>query len=148
MRLLGPAELGELSKVVLRVRDDMPDRSSKSVIAGDVTPQQIRNQIWGPWKLQRGVDSCSGSDSTGRTSSERSLQVGEDLDFIFDPTRPGSWMMHEGYIDEALKQWKVQQGTLLRLTIECWHDNWEQPWILKPEIDTDLRDKEKVVVEI
>lgn len=145
MRLLSPPELGQLSKVILKIRDDIPDRSSMPSVGHGPTAQEIKDHVWGPWMLQSGIDSCS--DKTGRTSSERSLEVGEDLIFDFYPTRPGRWMITEGFANEVTEAWKRDRGTLLRFTVECWHDNWEQPWILKPEIDTDLRDKEKVVVE-
>ncbi len=56
------------------------------------------------------------------------MAQGQELVFQLIPTTPA----REGQTDEA---WRAEIGTVVRFTFESRHKDWEQAWILTPEID-------------
>jgi hypothetical protein len=128
VHLAGPDELGEVEVVSIRVDDDDKDRTG--LTHGDVTPEDIANHIWGPFKFTPRVDTA---DEHGRTVGPFSLKVGRGRPFQMDRTRPGHWMG-----GQTMDQWQqAYLGHPVRLVVtsrageETWvsaHALPNEPW--------------------
>jgi hypothetical protein len=134
--LAGPPELGRLDELTVTIRDDHPWRGQGTPSAAGPTPEQIAEQIWGPYRFVPGtgpgadsVRGIPGADATGRTTPTRGLPVGEELPFFLEPTWPPPWSR------QPQPDWLREYGTLLRLRLECRREGWD-PWTLTCEIDT------------
>jgi hypothetical protein len=98
VELTGPPGLGGLDEVMIRIRDDMPDR--KPGAASQLTEEQISEVIWGPYRLNPGMRD---TDSAGRAHGPFPLPVHEPHPLQLEPTTapawsdPASWhRQHEG----------------------------------------------------
>jgi hypothetical protein len=134
--LMGPPELGRLDALTVTIRDDHPWRGQGTPIAGGPTPEQVAEQIWGPYRFTPGtgpgadsVRRIPGADPTGRTTPTRGMPVGEELQFSLEPTRPPQWSQ------QPTENWRRERGTTVRLQLECHRDGWD-PWTLTGEVST------------
>jgi hypothetical protein len=118
LALAGPVGLSRLDSVVLTIRDDLVDRGQ--VTAGGPTAEEIRDQLWGPYRLRPGV---SGADETGRAASPAPVNRGEALYYVLEPSFPPPWNP-----DTAMWQ-REYDSKPLRLTVTCTQDGdmWELP---------------------
>jgi hypothetical protein len=145
--LLGPPGLDRLDALTVRIRDDYHRRGEEPILGDRLTKEQIQQQIWGPYQLQRG----SGPDSvlpdpTGRLLAYNYvLPVGEGLPFLFEPTRPPSWSK-----GATPASWLHDIGTVIRIEFVAEHSLYGE-WRLPAEIDTLALDKttaNEVVVDV
>jgi type II secretory pathway pseudopilin PulG len=134
--LSGPPELERLDALTVTIRDDNPWRAQGTSLAVSYTPEQVAAQIWGPYRFRPHtgpnadpVRKIPGADPTGRVTSTDGMPVGEELEFLLEPTSPPPWS------DQQPEAWQQQQGTAVRLRLDCQRDEWD-PWTLTPEIDT------------
>lgn len=119
--LTGPVGLPQLDGVAIAVRDDRVDRTP--VTAGSPTAEEIKAQIWGPYRLRPGVD---GADEIGRTSPARPVQRGEALYFLLEPTLAPPWA-------SSSEDWRSDyRRTPVRLTFTCVRG--EDEWIVPAEV--------------
>lgn len=66
VELTGPAGLNGLDEVIIRIRDDMPFREPNP--SSGVTWEQIAEVIWGPYRLNPGMqDTDQNGGRTGRS---------------------------------------------------------------------------------
>ena len=135
--LVGPPELQRLDGLTAVIRDDHPWRAHIGAPTAGATPEQIAEQIWGPYMFTPGVGpgadpvrGIPGADRTGRTTPTGGMPVGEVLPFQLEPTRPPTWFA------QSPDDWKRERGPVVRLTMECSRDGME-PWTLKCEINTE-----------
>lgn len=133
--LAGPPELGRLDTLTVSIRDDHPWRGQGTPLAGGPTPEQVAEQIWGPYRFTPGTGpganmarGIPGADPTGRTTPTGGIPVGEELTFLLEPTRPPSWSQ------QPIDNWRQERGTVVRLQLECSREGWE-PWTLPCEIN-------------
>jgi hypothetical protein len=49
--LSGPPELERLDELTVMIRDDHPWRAQGTPLAGGPTPEQVAEQIWGPYRF-------------------------------------------------------------------------------------------------
>ena len=126
--LAGPAELGRLDGLSVRIRDDYPGRAEGIRIAGGPTPEQVAAQIWGPYKFAPGSGPGGQlADPTGRATPTSGMPVGESLVFILTPTVLPSWSGSPGW-------WaRKMAGTAVRLQLEC--SRGGESWSLPAEVD-------------
>lgn len=122
--LEGPTALEHLDGLALSIRDDRPDRAADQRVlhAGGPTEQEIRDIIWGPYRLR----SLTGVDQLGRTAAPKPLQRGEELVFWLEHTLPPHWG------DGASWKRTHVQGKPLRIAIHCNLDG-HKPWYLPYE---------------
>jgi hypothetical protein len=134
--LAGPAQLGRLDELIVRIRDDYPYRSESEPLPGAPTREQVSAQIWGPYRFVQGKGMGSihplfrGPDATGRmTSTREGIPVGEEWPFFLGPTLAPTWAQ------QSPETWRAQVGTILRLQLECRREGLD-PWSLPCELDT------------
>lgn len=119
----GPASLSHLDRIDLTVRDDMPNRE-RFAVGSVLTEEDIKAQIWGPFRFVPIVD---GASQDGRTMAPFDLPVGESRRFALEPTTAPRW-------DPNPDWWREQRkNDPLRLTVQCSKDGHE-PWLLKFEV--------------
>ncbi|MDR7279892.1 hypothetical protein [Catenuloplanes atrovinosus] len=124
--LIGPPSLRRLHAFQLSIRDPNPHRGGPKPEDG--------GPVWSPYKLQPHAGPIfnpphdPGADSAGVTCPTSGMAQGQELVFQLIPTTPA----REGQTDEA---WRAEIGTVVRFTFESRHKDWEQAWILTPEID-------------
>jgi hypothetical protein len=130
--LAGPHGLDRLDRVTVSIRDDHFRRGEGQQIAGGPTPEQVKRQIWGPYRFTpaTGPDEAR-ADSTGRTTVyDADLPLGEELPFQLEHTTPPPWATGTNEPD-----WLRQRGTVLRLAFTAEHHEYGT-WTLPCEIDT------------
>ena len=81
LELTGPPGLGGLDEVMIRIRDDMPDRVPGH--GSQLTEEQVSEVIWGPYRLNPGV---RGTDSRGRAHGPFPLPVHEPYPLDLEQT--------------------------------------------------------------
>jgi hypothetical protein len=81
VELTGPPGLGGLDEVMIRIRDDMPDRRPGP--GSQVTEEQVSEVIWGPYRLNPGMRD---TDSLGRAHGPFRLPVHEPYQLQLEPT--------------------------------------------------------------
>ncbi|MFG2978047.1 hypothetical protein ACGFYY_34270 [Streptomyces sp. NPDC048331] len=124
----GPSVLKRLSEVRVRVLDDGQDRTVAlaSNLATGPTAEELAAQVWGPYRLQPGLDGVSVG---GRTATREGLCLGSTLPLMMEPTRSP----HRDA--EAQIRWSMEFGRQpVRLHIECRHEDFE-PWVQVYEIN-------------
>ncbi|MEY2247249.1 hypothetical protein AB8A21_30640 [Streptomyces sp. BF23-18] len=121
VRFDGPAKLGELH-VELRIQDDF-DGSRPPHLVGTLTPEQVADVIWGPYRFRPGVDDA---DALGRAVPAFSLLPGGRTRLAVDPSPRPSW--YEGTDGE--QRWRDRYRTSpIRLWAVCTAPEHE-PWKL------------------
>ena len=130
--LLGPPSLGRLDGLTVSIRDDHFLRADGSLSAGGPTRDEIRRQIWGPWRFTPGTGpgQVARADQTGReTPYDAVLPVGEELVFQLERTMPPPWVT-----GTTPDQWQRERGTMIRLGFDARHTEFGS-WTLPCEID-------------
>jgi hypothetical protein len=122
--LLGPPELGRLDELKVTIRDTRrPAAGWKEPGMPEVTPEQMDEVIWGPYRF------FEGDDATGRVASKEGMAVGDERRFSLVPTSAPSWAPAE---PEA---WQIRVGAVLGLRLEARREGWE-PWTLPGQVDS------------
>jgi hypothetical protein len=130
--LRGPYNLDRLDKLTVTIRNDHHRRGDGPQFGGAPTPDQVKQQIWGPYRFATG----SGPDNflpddLGRVLVyDDVLPLGEELPFILEPTRPPRWAEGMTQVD-----WLHQRGRIIRLELLAEHSEYGT-WRLPVEIDT------------
>ena len=90
--LLGPPALTHLDRVTVTIRDDWFTRGEGPLL-GDLTTEQVKAQIWGPYRVSPGTGSHGAvADATGRVVPfELTVPVGEVLVLQLEPTLAPPW---------------------------------------------------------
>jgi hypothetical protein len=128
---IGPPGLDRLGTLIVRIRDDHYRRGEGQQLAGGPTDDEIKAQIWGPWRFRPGTGPDNQlADKTGRvTAYGLPLPVGEELPFLLEPTTPPPWAT-----STSPQQWQTERGNIIRLVIAARRADhgW---WTLPAEID-------------
>jgi hypothetical protein len=104
---IGPPGLACLDEVSLSIRDD--HRREPAAVGGP-TDEQIRQQVWGPYRF---VHNTGNPDRTGRTVPPFAPDMGNEYPFMLERTQAPSW-------SHAAESWRQDRdGTPLRLAIAC-----------------------------
>jgi hypothetical protein len=113
------------------IRDDFHTRGEGRLTAGGPTHDQIKQQIWGPYRLTPGTGPQEAqADKTGReVAYNGALPVGEALTYQLEPNPPPPWATETTQAD-----WQRQQGTVLRLAILAEHADLSS-WTLTGELN-------------
>jgi len=120
VELTGPNGLDELDEVTIRIRDDIPVR--KPGPGSDLTEKQISAILWGPYRLNPGMQD---TDSGGRTHGPFKLPKHERYPLQLEWTLVPSWAPR-GY-------WRSHYADHpVRLEVNCRRTGHE-PWILRLE---------------
>jgi hypothetical protein len=98
--------------------------AGEQVPAKELHPEDIDQQIWGPYRLKPGRGAA---DEFGRASIPVRLSVGEEWSCHIQKTDPPQWA-HED-------SWNQQyRGKPIRLELRCVRDGFK-PWTLRREIE-------------
>jgi hypothetical protein len=129
--LTGPISLGRIDGLTVTIRDDHFRRGEGSLIAGGPSREQVKEQIWGPYRFRPGTGPDEArADDTGRvTVYDAELPIGEGLPYFLERTRPPSWATHM-----TQESWNEHRGPLIRLLLEPWRNDYGK-WSLPCEVD-------------
>jgi hypothetical protein len=129
--LLGPPSLARIDKLTTTVRDDHFRRGDGQLLAGGPTREQIKEQIWGPYRFNPGVGPDEAhADRLGRAVVyDDALPVGEELPYRLELTLPPSWATAT-----SAEDWRRERGDVLRLALQAEHAD-HGSWTLPVEID-------------
>lgn len=123
IRLAAPSGLPQVDSLTITVRDDFYRRGEAPALAAGPTPEQITNQIWGPYRFRPATGPYQArADEFGRqTVYEHSLPMGEELPFLLEPTMPPSWsqMTHDDWV-----RFLLEGGKVIRLQIVARYDKF------------------------
>jgi hypothetical protein len=122
LELTGPPGLGGLDEVMVRIRDDRPDR--KPGPASQLTEEQISEVIWGPYRLNPGMRD---TDSAGRAHGPFPLPVHEPYRLELERTIAPSWAPRGWWAGQY-------QGEPVRLEVICTREGYE-PWVVLREVE-------------
>jgi len=121
VELTGPPGLGGLDEVMIRIRDDVPERKPAE---GGLTQEQISEVIWGPYRLNPGMRD---TDSAGRAHGPFRLPVHEPHPLQLEQTTAPAWS------DPA--SWHRQyEGKPVRVEVICTREGHE-PWVVLREVE-------------
>jgi hypothetical protein len=121
VELTGPPGLGGLDEVMIRIRDDMPERKPGE---GGLTEEQISEVIWGSYRLNPGMRD---TDSAGRAHGPFRLPVHESYPLQLEPTTAPAWSDPES--------WHRQyEGKPVRVEVICTREGHE-PWVVPREVE-------------
>jgi hypothetical protein len=121
VELTGPPGLGGLDEVMIRIRDDMPERKPGE---GGLTREQISEVIWGPYRLNPGMRD---TDSAGRAHGPFRLPMHEPYPLQLEPTTAPAWSDPES--------WHRQyEGKPVRVEVICTREGHE-PWVVPCEVE-------------
>ena len=131
LQLTGPTSLGRIDGVTVTIRDDDFRRGEGTLIAGGPTREQVKEQIWGPYRFGPGTGPDEAqADVTGRvTDYAAELPVGEELRYFLERTRPPFWAT-----SMTQESWNQQRGPVIRLLLEPRRNDYGE-WRLPCEID-------------
>lgn len=96
---------------------------------GDVTPEEARAFVWGPWEFNSGASEqvLSNRETRPRPYSRESGRNWDKLGLV--PTRPGRWM--EGTTGEAWR--RPYRDQPVRLLLTC-RRKGEEPWVVQRDV--------------
>ena len=122
IKLVGPPGLGRLDSVLVVVRDDSLDHSSRN--AGGPSAEDLEAQIWGPMRFTPSVD---GAPETGRSVAPFALDRGGSRPLSMQENPAPPWSGSD-------PSWWTRQyaGKPILLTIEC-HAG-DQMWTVPLEL--------------
>jgi TIR domain len=131
VQLAGPTSLGRIDGVTVTIRDDHFRRGEGTLMAGGPTRDQVKQQIWGPYRFRPGTGPDEArADATGRvTVYAAELPVGEELPYFLERTRPPLWATNM-----TQESWNQQRGPVIRLLLEPRRNDYGE-WRLPCEID-------------
>jgi hypothetical protein len=148
LRLNGPVALQRLESLVLRIRDDQPDRAEMGLSESGfrLSSEVIKAQVWGPFQFTPGVGPTVGTlrcpaDEHGRevvVGAPR--EIGEDLRFQIEPTRSPWPAPHGVTARDQEVEWRRMVGEKIRLTVIARADGLD-PWILPFELTAPVVDR-------
>jgi hypothetical protein len=95
LELTGPPGLGGLDEVMIRIRDDIPER--KPGPGSQLTEEQVSEVIWGPYRLNPGMRL---TDSLGRAHGPFPLPVHEPYPLDLEQTIAPSWTTPNWWRDQ------------------------------------------------
>jgi hypothetical protein len=122
LELTGPTALAELEEVIVRIRDDMPDR--KPGHGSQVTQGQIAEVIWGPYRIMPGLHS---TPANGREHGAFRLPKNEPYPIPLERSMAPSWMVSPA-------TWREQyDGKPVRIEITG-QRNGDKPWVVPVEV--------------
>ncbi|MBB6406180.1 hypothetical protein [Arthrobacter sp. AZCC_0090] len=130
LTLAGPSELDGVDSVSISIRDDDYRRGQTDRLLGGATEQEIRRQIWGPYRFRPGTGPYEArADETGRlTRYKYPLPVGEHIEFDLEPTpRPG-------WSEWTREQWMAGRGSLIKVEIVVCHQKFGS-WTIRDTVD-------------
>lgn len=119
VKLVGPRNLDRLDWIKVTVRDDKPGRGD-TVLPGGPTPEEIREQVWGPFRLRPSVD---GADQEGRTARQPGPILADSCLFTIERTTPPYWY------SSGTEGWRRDYATgEVRLSVESGRgaDSWSE----------------------
>ncbi|MGK4578434.1 hypothetical protein [Kitasatospora sp. HPMI-4] len=118
VELVGPAGLDRLDSLTLTVRDEAGvDHSPRP---GGPDPQELAAVIWGPLRIQPGVD---GVREPGRERVLLDVERGEPIPCALEATLVPGWFQNP-------EDWRERNATLpLRLRAVCEREG-HHPWIV------------------
>jgi hypothetical protein len=122
--LTGPAGLGRLDEVTIRIRDYIP-KDYKPYLDFDLTQEQFSQVIWSPYRFYPGVQR---TDPDGRAHGPFGLPKREPYTVLLEPTIAPSCI--------TSSYWSWYEGKPVRLEITCRRAGYE-PWILLLEVKPD-----------
>jgi hypothetical protein len=132
VKLTGPRDVERYDRIRLTVCDD---RERTPGVAGGMTAEQIRETVWGPFRLRPG---CDGADAEGRYAEQPGRDVTDSWAFSIDPTLPPA-----DYGGGEV-EWRRAYATLpMRLRVEIglgdqsWTDRLEIPQPKRSAYDDD-----------
>jgi hypothetical protein len=116
----GPAGLTRLDEVRFEIIDDREDREPSPAHLVEMTVQQFRQYIWGPYRFAAGVD---GVDAAGRIITPFALVRGDSRPLPLQQTLHPHWSTNS-------ENWRQEQaGKPVRLRITCRADG-HKPWVI------------------
>ncbi|WP_328654506.1 hypothetical protein OG598_12100 [Micromonospora sp. NBC_00330] len=121
VKLMGPRDVERYDRIRVEVRDDGKNRQPRH----DVTAEQIRLQVWGPFRLRPGTD---GADHDGRAAEQDDQAVTDSWLFTVERTTPPAWYSggdsawRSDYADEPLR-FRIEVG----LGDQSWVEMQEVP---------------------
>lgn len=131
IELAGPPALDKLDQVIVRIRDDMPDR--KPGFGSSLTPEQISEVIWGPYRIRQGLKN---TDQNGRSHGPFVLPKNEPYPIPMQRSIAPSWNGNG---------WQEQyQGNPIRLEFTCTRDG-DQPWVIPAEVRPGARARIRIL---
>lgn len=130
LKLVGPAGLRYLDRVVVTIRDTVEARIPISPLGP--TAEQVADHVFGPYRFRPQID---GFDRTGREVGPISLLVGDEHPpFTLVRTAPPSWS------EQSVEGWRAEHQTdPVRLSIECRRtDNYVELWYTRWDVWYDV----------
>jgi len=135
LTLLGPDDLGSIDQLTVSIDDDHPWRATAVSLPGGPTPEQVADQIWGPYRLVPGtgpgansVGGILGASRTGRdVTISRHLTIGDPIPLALQPTLPPPWSQM------TQSQWQRERGHTVRLALEC--RSGSRAWFIKRNLE-------------
>ena len=130
--LTGPPGLDRVDRLTVRIRNDHFRRDDWPLTAGGPTREQVQQQIWGPYRFRphTGPDDARADEHGRVTVYDHEVPVGEQLQFLLEPTVPPSWSR-----DASGEWWRGMVGTVIRLALEAERTGHGR-WTLPAELDT------------
>lgn len=120
--LEGPAALGRLDEVRLKILDEMWRDRSGTPLGPMATIEEVKATIWGPYRFRPGVDQTA--DALGRTASGGPLDLATGTNWILqtvEPSQPPHWVSDADW-------WRREhQDQPIRLLVTCVLEG-ERPW--------------------
>lgn len=88
--LVGPPGLDRVDRLTIRVRNDHFRRDDWPLTAGGPSREQVQAQVWGPFRFRphSGPDDARADEDGRVTVYAHELPVGEELQFLLEPTMP------------------------------------------------------------
>lgn len=140
IELLGPHSLGRLDGLTVAIRDDNPWLSEGTPLAGGPSQEDVKKQIWGPYRFVPGTGpgadparGVPGASRDGRSTPTGGMLVGEKLPLFLEPVTLPRWVSST----TTREDWLRDHGTVLRLALACTKDGYE-PWSLVAEVETSV----------
>jgi len=127
--LIGPAGLAQLDDLRIEVRDDRPRVALGS---GGPSAEEVRAQVWGPYRFSPGVDGASGDGRyvapIAYQRPDKKLPRGESLRLQMERTQAPHWFPHG--TDGWRKEFK--SSSPVRLLLHCRAD--DATWVAPVEV--------------
>jgi hypothetical protein len=127
--LIGPSALAELDDLRIDVRDD---RARPALGGGGPSSDEVRAQIWGPYRFSPGVD---GASEDGRSVAtilhqrpDKRLPRGESVRLQMERTRAPRWFAH----GEAGWRQEFKSHSPVRLALHC--RSGDASWVVPLEV--------------
>jgi hypothetical protein len=124
-----PAGLDQI-ELTASIRDDDTDRLYR--IDPNLTAEQIKAQVWGPYRFAPGVD---GADKNGRAPAVVQLNRGQSRRFWLERTLPPPWATN------SPNWWEQWADHPVRLNLVA-RSGSHEPWTVPLDVDVEPQDGE------